>query len=127
MKQTDAAAYKITKDAKATANADFNRTTKDTDVVAYKTRQDVEAWSFAATKNAEANLVKKLREVEGISAMADLYQSYNCRNRNDTRGGRHTLVDRYRYGSHPRPYGEWAAWSLRNLPQGDLEAGTCYG
>lgn len=73
VKQTDAAAYKTTKDAEASASADFNRTTKNTDAAAYKTRQDAEAWSFAATKNAEANLTKKLREAEGLSAMADAY------------------------------------------------------
>lgn len=73
MKQTDASAYKTTKDAEASATADFNRTTKNTDAAAYKTRQDAEAWSFAATKNAEANLIKKLREAEGLSAMADAY------------------------------------------------------
>ncbi|KAJ9149859.1 Flotillin-like protein 1 [Pleurostoma richardsiae] len=73
VKSTDASAYKTKIDAEAQALADFNRTTKNTDAAAYKTRQDAEAWGFAAVKNADALLFKKLKEAEGLSAMADAY------------------------------------------------------
>jgi flotillin len=72
-RETDARAYKTKIDADATAGADFIRTTKNTDAAAYKTKLDSEAWSYAASKNAEANLVQKLKEAEGIAAMADAY------------------------------------------------------
>lgn len=70
---TDAAAYQTKLAATAQAQADFDRTTKASDAAAYKTRLDAEAWSAAAVKNADANLVKKLREAEGLTAMAAAY------------------------------------------------------
>jgi len=70
---TDASAYKTTTDAKATADADFSRITKHTDAEAYSTRVDAEARNYAAQQLAEAELTKKLKEAEGISAMADAY------------------------------------------------------
>lgn len=70
---TDAAAYKTKLDAQASAEADFNRVTKNSEAAAYKTKLDAEAWSDAAIKNAEANLQKKLKEAEGLAAMADAY------------------------------------------------------
>jgi flotillin len=70
---TDASAYKTRTDAEAQAEANFNQTTKNTDAAAYKTKTDAEAWAHAAVRNAEANLQKKLKEAEGMSAMADAY------------------------------------------------------
>jgi flotillin len=70
---TDAAAYKTVKDAEAQAEAEYTRTTRLTEAAAYKTTKDAEAWAQAAIKTAEANLVKKQKEAEGISAMADAY------------------------------------------------------
>lgn len=70
---TDASAYKTKLDTAAQAQADFDRTTKATDAAAYKTQLDAEAWSQAAVKNADANLVKKLKEAEGLTAMAGAY------------------------------------------------------
>ncbi|KAI5862447.1 hypothetical protein GGS23DRAFT_597665 [Durotheca rogersii] len=72
-KATDASAYKTRVEAETQAAADYNRTTKSTDAAAYKTRADADAWSHAAVKNAEANLQKKLREAEGLTAMAEAY------------------------------------------------------
>ncbi|KAI0161239.1 hypothetical protein GGR57DRAFT_498757 [Xylariaceae sp. FL1272] len=70
---TDATAYKTKIEAESQALADFNRTTKQTDAAAYKTKMDADAWNHAAIKNAEANLQKKLKEAEGITAMAEAY------------------------------------------------------
>ncbi|KAI8634362.1 hypothetical protein F5Y19DRAFT_461773 [Xylariaceae sp. FL1651] len=72
-KATDASAYKTKVEAESQALADYARTTKNTDAAAYKTKIDADAWSHAAIKNAEANLQKKLKEAEGISAMAEAY------------------------------------------------------
>ncbi len=72
-KATDAGAYQVRVDAETQAAADYTRTTKSTDAAAYKTRADADAWSDAAVKNAEANLQKKLKEAEGLTAMADAY------------------------------------------------------
>jgi flotillin len=69
----DALAYKTKLDAAAQAQAEFDRTTRSTDAAAYKTKLDAEAWSAAAVKNADANLVKKLKEAEGLTAMAGAY------------------------------------------------------
>ncbi|KAH8677547.1 hypothetical protein BX600DRAFT_450096 [Xylariales sp. PMI_506] len=65
----DAKAYEVT----AEAQANFEKAGRATDAAAYKTKIDAEAWSHAAVKNAEATLQKKLKEAEGISAMADAY------------------------------------------------------
>lgn len=72
-KATDATAYKTKVDADTQAAADYNRITKNTDAAAYKTKTDADAWSHAAVKNAEANLQKKLKEAEGMVAMAEAY------------------------------------------------------
>ncbi|GAB1320902.1 hypothetical protein MFIFM68171_11112 [Madurella fahalii] len=55
------------------AEAGVYKVKVDTDAAAYKTKQDAEAWSYAAVKTAEANLQKKLRETEGMMAMAEAY------------------------------------------------------
>lgn len=65
----DAKAYEI--EAEARANTEKAR--QATDAAAYKTGKDAEAWSHATIKNAEANLQKKLKEAEGMAAMADAY------------------------------------------------------
>lgn len=65
----EAGVYKLKVDTDATAY----KMKIDTDAVAYKTKQDAEAWSYAAVRNAEANLQKKLKEAEGMAAMADAY------------------------------------------------------
>lgn len=72
-RKADAAAYQTKISAEAQAEAHFQQTTKNTDAATYKTRNDAEAWSFAAQKRADAELVQKLKEAEGISAMADAY------------------------------------------------------
>ncbi|KAI0843542.1 hypothetical protein F5Y06DRAFT_6175 [Hypoxylon sp. FL0890] len=72
-KLTDATAYKTKIEAETQAAADYNKTTKNTDAAAYKTKTDADAWSHATIKNAEANLQKKLREAEGMVAMANAY------------------------------------------------------
>jgi flotillin len=72
-KATDAAAYKIKVDTEAQVLADYARTTKATDAAAYKTKLDSEAWAHAAAQTAEANLIKKVKEAEGIAAMANAY------------------------------------------------------
>ena len=72
-RKADAAAYQTKVSADAQADASFMTTTKNTDAAAYKTRNDAEAWNFAAQQRAEAELVQKLKEAEGISAMADAY------------------------------------------------------
>lgn len=65
----DAKAYSVT----AEARAQFDKSQQATDAAAYKTKADADAWSYAALKNAEANLVKKQKEAEGMAAMADAY------------------------------------------------------
>jgi flotillin len=72
-RKADATAYQTKIAADAEAQADFAKVTKNTDAAAYKTRNDAEAYNYAAQQRAEAELVQKLREAEGISAMADAY------------------------------------------------------
>ena len=72
-RKADATAYLTKVSAEAQATADFNKSTKNTDAAVYKTRNDAEAWNFSAQQRAEAELVQKLKEAEGISAMADAY------------------------------------------------------
>ncbi|KAH7153265.1 hypothetical protein EDB81DRAFT_648169 [Dactylonectria macrodidyma] len=72
-RKADAAAYQTKISAEAQADAHFQQTTKNTDAATYKTRNDADAWNYAAQKRAEAELVQKLKEAEGISAMADAY------------------------------------------------------
>ncbi|KAK4149471.1 Flotillin-like protein 1 [Chaetomidium leptoderma] len=81
----DAAAYEIEAEAKAdyekqrqNAEAGVYKTKVDTDAAAYKTKQDAEAWSYAAVKNADANLQTKLREAEGMAAIADAYSKMSA-------------------------------------------------
>lgn len=68
-RSADAAAYQT----KINAEAAFSQTTRETDGATYKTRNDAEAYNFAAQQRAEAALTYKLREAEGVAAMADAY------------------------------------------------------
>ncbi|KAF4451238.1 hypothetical protein F53441_5781 [Fusarium austroafricanum] len=72
-RKADAAAYQTKISADADAAASYARITKNTDAAAYQTRNDAEAYNYAAQQRAEAELVAKLREAEGISAMAEAY------------------------------------------------------
>ncbi|KAJ2893231.1 putative flotillin domain-containing protein [Zalerion maritima] len=72
-KFADANAYQTTVDAEAKATADQTRMHKNADAAAYKTKVDAEAYRLAAEKNAEAILIKKQKEAEGIEAMANAY------------------------------------------------------
>lgn len=65
----DARAYEV----QAEARAGYDKSTRTTDAAAYKTKADADAWSHAAVKNAEATLQKKLKEAEGLTAMANAY------------------------------------------------------
>ncbi|KAJ4248701.1 hypothetical protein NW762_012539 [Fusarium torreyae] len=72
-RKADAAAYQTKISADADAAAGYAKITKNTDAAAYQTRNDAEAYNYAAQQRAEAQLVAKLREAEGISAMAEAY------------------------------------------------------
>lgn len=65
----DAKAYEVA----AEARANYEKSNKATDAKAYNTRTEAEAQADAAIKNAEANLELKLKEAQGIAAMADAY------------------------------------------------------
>jgi len=76
----DAAAYRTEVDARAgfekakqSTDANAYKIKVDTDASNYKTTQDAEAWAVAAVKNAEANLQKKIKEAQGVTAMAHAY------------------------------------------------------
>ncbi|KND94255.1 Flotillin-like protein 3 [Tolypocladium ophioglossoides CBS 100239] len=65
----DAAAYEVAADARARQEA----AQRHADAAAYATRVDAEAAAFATQQAADADVVRKLKEAEGISAMADAY------------------------------------------------------
>lgn len=65
----DAKAYEV----EAEARANFEKSNKATDAAAYRTKIDAETQAFAAIKKAEANLQQRLKEAEGMVAMADAY------------------------------------------------------
>ncbi|KAI0852015.1 hypothetical protein F5Y00DRAFT_228428 [Daldinia vernicosa] len=65
----DAKAYEV----EAEARANFEKSNKATDAAAYRTKIDAETQAFAAVKKAEANLQQRLKEAEGMAAMADAY------------------------------------------------------
>ncbi|KAI8957941.1 hypothetical protein F5Y11DRAFT_360412 [Daldinia sp. FL1419] len=65
----DAKAYEI----EAEARAQFEKSNKATDATAYKTKIEAETQAFAAIKTAEAQLQQRLKEAEGMAAMADAY------------------------------------------------------
>ncbi|PNY28368.1 Flotillin-like protein 3 [Tolypocladium capitatum] len=65
----DAAAYEVAADARARQEA----AQRQADAAAYATRVDAQAAAFATQQAADADVVRKLKEAEGISAMADAY------------------------------------------------------
>ncbi|EJP68446.1 Flotillin-like protein 1 [Beauveria bassiana] len=67
--EADAAAYKVAADAKASQEAKQH----DADAEAYRIRLDAEASSYATQQLAEADNFSKLKEAEGVAAMADAY------------------------------------------------------
>ncbi|KAK3317465.1 hypothetical protein B0T19DRAFT_292528 [Cercophora scortea] len=76
----DAKAYEVQADAKAsferskqTTDAGAYKIKVDTDAAMYQTRQAAEAQAYAAIKMADANLQAKLKEAEGMAAMAEAY------------------------------------------------------
>ena len=74
-KIVDGIAYETTVNAGAKATADQNTMMKNADAMAYRTKVAAEAQKLAAEKEAEANLVKTLKEAEGIQAMAAAYSN----------------------------------------------------
>ncbi|KAK3689324.1 hypothetical protein B0T22DRAFT_440808 [Podospora appendiculata] len=76
----DAKAYEVQADAKAsferskqTTDAGAYKIKVDTDAAMYQTKQAAEAQAYAAIKMADANLQTKLKEAEGMAAMAEAY------------------------------------------------------
>ena len=69
----DAGAYEVTADAKARQEAAQRKADAD----AYRTRIDAEAANYATQQKAEAAVVSKLKEAEGVAAMADAYAKLN--------------------------------------------------
>ncbi|KYK56309.1 hypothetical protein DCS_08279 [Drechmeria coniospora] len=74
------AAYEVTADAQAhqeakqrQADADAYAARVDADAAAYKARIDADAAAYATQQAAEAEIVRKVKESEGVSAMADAY------------------------------------------------------
>lgn len=65
----DAKAYEIEADARA----NLEKAMKTTDGNAYKTKAEADVGKYAALQKAEAELAIKVKEAEGISAMADAY------------------------------------------------------
>ena len=74
-KLADAHAYQTTVDAEAKGTADQNMMMKNADAMAYKTKVTAEAHRLATEKDAEASLIKTLKEAEGIEAMAAAYSN----------------------------------------------------
>jgi len=68
-RQADARAYQIQVDTKAKTDM----TTRSADATAYATKVDAEAGNHAALQAADAQLSARLKEAEGLSAMADAY------------------------------------------------------
>ncbi|KAM3554736.1 hypothetical protein ARSEF4850_006325 [Beauveria asiatica] len=79
-RDADAGAYRTRLEAKAMqeakqhdADAEAYRTRLDADAEAYRIRLDAEASSYATQQMADADSFKKLKEAEGVAAMADAY------------------------------------------------------
>ena len=76
----DAEAYEVQKKAeakafgtRADAEAKAVGTKADAEAAAYRTKVDADAKNYAAVQAAEAQLVAKMKEAEGVAAMADAY------------------------------------------------------
>lgn len=65
----DARAYEVQKKS----DAAVYESQKKSDAAAYNTRVDAEARNHATVQAAEAGMVAKLKEAEGVAAMADAY------------------------------------------------------
>lgn len=65
----DAAAYQVSADARAKQEAKQ----RDADADAYRIRLDAEATNYATQQNADADIVRRLKEAEGVTALADAY------------------------------------------------------
>ncbi|KAL8380845.1 hypothetical protein RB595_005236 [Gaeumannomyces hyphopodioides] len=65
----DAAAYEVTTQARA----DLDRNQQATNATAYDTKTAADAESYAAVKNADAQLQAQLKQAEGMAAMAGAY------------------------------------------------------
>ncbi|KAH7040626.1 SPFH domain/Band 7 family protein [Microdochium trichocladiopsis] len=68
-RQADAKAYQVQAETKAKTDM----MTRNADAAAYSTRVDAEAGNHAALQAADAQLAARLKEAEGLSAMADAY------------------------------------------------------
>lgn len=76
----DAKAYEVEAEARAgfarqqqDADGAAYRVKADTDASVYRIKQDADARNYAALKDAEAELQRKIKEAEGLAAMADAY------------------------------------------------------
>ena len=76
----EAKAYEVQAEAKAnfekskqSTDAGVYKLKVDTDASVYKIHQSADASNYAAIKSAEADLQRRLREAEGMTAMADAY------------------------------------------------------
>lgn len=65
----DARAYEI----EVEARANFEKDKQQTEANAYKLKADADAANYAAFKQAEADLQRRLKEADGIAALADAY------------------------------------------------------
>ncbi|KAK1833498.1 hypothetical protein QBC39DRAFT_346181 [Podospora conica] len=76
----DAKAYEVEAEARASfarqqqdADGAAYRVKADTDASVYRIQQDADARNYAALKDAEAELQRKVKEAQGLAAMADAY------------------------------------------------------
>ncbi len=76
----DAKAYEVEAEARANfekskqaTDAGVYKLKVDTDASVYKTQQTADASNYAIVKNAEADLQRRLKEAQGMAAMADAY------------------------------------------------------
>jgi len=76
----DAKAYEVEAEARAgfarqqqDADGAAYRVKVDTDASVYRIKQDADARNYAALKDADAELQRKIKEAEGLAAMADAY------------------------------------------------------
>ena len=67
--KADAAAYEIAAEARAKQEAKQ----RDAEADAFRVRVDAEAGSYATQQTADADVVRRLKEAEGMAAMADAY------------------------------------------------------
>lgn len=74
LRATDVVKASITREAQQEeADARAYEVQKKSDAAAYNTRVDAEARNHATVQAAEAGMVAKMKEAEGVAAMADAY------------------------------------------------------